>query len=94
MIKCFVALCVVGHATVCQPPVEIMPDDGSVISSPMQCGKGGLTYFTIGGLAKDPNGTEWFPKVYGKQEGDDSGVIQAWLDEQKARRKRLAPQIK
>lgn len=103
MIKCFVTLCMVGNASVCQPPQELTPADGHYITSPLECGRAGFMAYTAARIEQQtpekveegkPAPVQWFPKVYGKQIGDGAGEIDKWLADQRAKADRLSPQIK
>jgi hypothetical protein len=88
MIKCFIALCLVGQANVCQPEMEITPIDHPV-TSPMECARGGLTFYS-----QVQPGDKWFWKVRSFMEGDGSDIVRKWVEDEKARAARLEPQIK
>jgi len=55
MIKCFVVLCMVSNPTICKAPVEIFPDDGHPIASPMECARGGLSFFSQARIEDNPD---------------------------------------
>jgi hypothetical protein len=98
MIKCFITLCLLANPTFCQAPIEITPID-HVITSPMECGRGGFIYFTQGRMAQQtPEQSSpkpvWFPKVSSRLEGDGSDIVRKWVEEERARAARLEPQIK
>jgi hypothetical protein len=109
MIRAIVLYCMVLNPNLCKV-LEIVPSDGHPISSQMECLMGGAIFDAQARIAqKTPDGLdqpdgsirityqgiEWFVKRIGcKQEGDDSGVIAKWLQDQKAKAARLEPQIK
>lgn len=96
MIHCLVAFCLVANPTQCKPWVEILPAD-HVVTSPMECGKGGLIYFSQFEMARrTPGGATpvWFPKTRSKMDGDGSDIVRTWLADQRAKRAALRPQIR
>jgi len=101
MLKCFIVLCLIASPNICQPEMEIVPADGP-LTNPMQCARGALIYSAQGRMGEqtpEPDGQvaqpQWFvANVSSRLEGDGSDIVQSWLDEQRARAKRLEPQIK
>lgn len=91
MIRAFVTFCLVANPTMCLPPVEIVPQDNHTIVSPIECMVGGLIFFS---QPRPAASTEYFAKVFCKQEGDGSDIISKWVAEEKDRTRRLAPQTK
>src|SRR5690554_4547821 len=55
MIKCFIMLCQVANPNVCLPPVEIKPANGEIVTSPLQCGRGGLIVYTEARMNEPPD---------------------------------------
>ena len=90
MIHCYVILCLVASPHICKPPIEVTPDDGRVISSPQECGVGGLIYFASPRMSQQTPqdatpAPAWFPKVSSRMEGDGSDIIKEWVAQEKAR---------
>jgi hypothetical protein len=77
---------------VCQPPKQIAPTDGHMIASPMECGRGGFIAFTQAN--PDPTKLQWFPKVYSTQTDDGTDEIAQWVEDQRKKQQRLAPQVR
>jgi hypothetical protein len=70
-----------------------------VVVSPLECMRGGAIFFSQARMAQQTPeqgapAPAYFAKIYGKMEGDGSDIVQSWLAEQRARAKRLEPQIK
>jgi hypothetical protein len=96
LIHCLVVICLVANPTECKTPVEIIPAD-SVITSPMQCERGGLIYFSQFRMARQtPDGEKplWFPKVRAKMDGNGDDIVATWLADQRAKRAAARPQIR
>jgi hypothetical protein len=88
MIKCFIKLCLVANASICQPEMEITPIDHAV-TSPMECSRGGLIFFS-----QVQPGDQWSWRTRSYMEGDGSDIVKKWVEDEKARAARLEPQIK
>ena len=96
MIRCYIALCLIANPAECKPEVEIMPAD-NVITSPMECGRGGLVYFSQFRMARQtPDGEHplWFPKTRSEMDGNGDDIVQTWLADQRAKRAAARPQIR
>jgi hypothetical protein len=73
-----------------------MPAD-HIVTSPMECGRGGLVYFSQFRMARQtPDGEQplWFPRVRAKMDGNGDDIVQTWLADQRAKRAASRPQIR
>lgn len=97
VIHCLVVLCLTANPSICKAPVEVSPEDGHVITSPMECMMGGMAYFARARIEQqtpEADAPAWFPKVSARMDGDGSDIVSAWLAEQRAIEAATAPQIK
>lgn len=98
MIKCLVVLCMVANPTMCLPPIPVEHADGSPITTPMDCARGGFIYSTAPNAAPtqaDGSPNQWSIKsVRSILEGDGSDIVRKWVEEEKRRTIALQPQIK